>query len=61
MLMMHPPSPLFYTYEDDEEIGLQINYEITKRAIREKTPRIEGYMGQIIPSLTALEFKSHFR
>jgi len=50
-----------YIYEDDEEeielcfINCQIN-----RANRKKTLRLD-YVERIVPSLTALEFKSHFR
>jgi hypothetical protein len=50
--------PLTYIYEDDESNLGFITEEILKD---NQIPRIEGYVENIIPSLSAMQFKAHFR
>lgn len=46
---------------DEDEAMLAICHILNHRSHRENIPKIKGYVEQIIPSLSAMEFKSHFR
>lgn len=51
---------LLYMMEEEEE-EIYISYQMCMKGAQTKSHKIEGYVERIVPSLTALEFKSHFR
>jgi len=54
-----------YIYEDDNAGILELTLDqintIPIKENRQQIPRINGYVEYIIPSLSSMEFKSHFR
>lgn len=50
----------FYLHEDEDEAILAVCL-LNHRSHRKNIPKMKGYVEQIIPSLSAMEFKSHFR
>lgn len=51
-----------YLQEDENlEVMVAACHVLNQKTRRKNIPKIKGYVEHIVPSLTAIEFKSHFR